>query len=177
MSPRDSICAPNEKLEASIREAVGYDPETGLFTWKRNAGRGLKAGDVAGATHRTGYIELRIGLARLAAHRVAWWLTHGRWPTRFIDHINGKPSDNRIANLREANDSQNTVNRLKRKPTKTGYIGVQPAKSKSGWAAKIRCNGKLCHLGTFATAEEAARAYDAKAREVHGEFAVFNFVG
>ena len=35
---------------------------------------------------------------------------------------------------------------------------------------KIKINDKLKHLGYFKTAEEASRAYDAKAEEIHGEF-------
>jgi EREBP-like factor len=41
--------------------------------------------------------------------------------------------------------------------------------------ARIMANGLRVYLGTFATAEEAARAYDKVARRTMGEFARPNF--
>jgi hypothetical protein len=43
------------------------------------------------------------------------------------------------------------------------------------WVANIGIKGKRKYLGSFTTAEEAALAYDAKAREVFEEFAYINF--
>lgn len=44
---------------------------------------------------------------------------------------------------------------------------------KKPWRAKIR-KGKIYNIGRFATEEEAARAYDKKARELYGDFAYQN---
>ena len=80
-------------------------------------------------------------------------------------------------NLRLASRSQNGANRPATKRNTTGYKGVQPSGNayKRPYRAEIRFLGKNIYLGSFETAEEAARAYDAKAVELFGEFAYTNF--
>ena len=53
------------------------------------------------------------------------------------------------------------------------YKGVSPYRGK--WQATIRLEGKLKWLGSFATAEEAARAYDDAVLEHRGRSGVLNF--
>ena len=43
------------------------------------------------------------------------------------------------------------------------------------WAAMIMTDGKPKFIGHFDDEIEAARAYDAAARELHGQFAALNF--
>jgi hypothetical protein len=59
--------------------------------------------------------------------------------------------------------------------TITGFKGVQFDKRKSRYYARITAYGKTYGLGGYSTAEAAARAYDAKAIELFGEFALLNF--
>lgn len=84
-----------------------------------------------------------------------------------VDHINGNGLDNRRCNLRLATAQQNMAN-ARRKVGRAGFHGVAPTKT-GKFFATIQIN-----LGTFDTAEEAARAYDAKAIELFGEFALTN---
>ena len=53
------------------------------------------------------------------------------------------------------------------------YKGVSPYRGK--WQATIRVEGKLRWLGSFDTAEEAARAYDDAVLEHRGRSGVLNF--
>lgn len=87
------------------------------------------------------------------------------------DHINGDPLDNRRGNLRCASRAENAMNRGPSAVNTSGFRGVYPRHVNGKWAAKL----KRRHLGYFATKEEAARAYDAAAREMFGEFAYLNF--
>lgn len=91
-----------------------------------------------------------------------------------IDHINRDKLDNRRCNLRMANKSDNGANSAIRIGT-SKYKGVCWDKSRNKWASKLCFNGNNIHIGRFETEIEAAKAYDAKARELFGEFAHTNF--
>lgn len=91
-----------------------------------------------------------------------------------IDHRNGDGLDCRKENLRPATQTQNNGNRKKGKRGTSSYKGVR-LRSYGRWQAKIKCNGVQRSLGHFSDEESAARAYDAAAVEVFGEFARLNF--
>jgi hypothetical protein len=55
------------------------------------------------------------------------------------------------------------------------YKGVSWHKRDKKFYAAIKLNGRPKHLGAFIDEREAARAYDAAAREHFGDFAVCNF--
>lgn len=61
----------------------------------------------------------------------------------------------------------------RRRINQNGYKGVY--KNSGKFASKISIKGKMEHLGTFITKEEAAIAYDKKAKEIYGDKAVLNF--
>jgi hypothetical protein len=64
---------------------------------------------------------------------------------------------------------------VRRAGSTSGFKGVTWFKRDSKWMAQIGINGKNRYLGYYETAEQAARAYDIAARELHGEFATLNF--
>jgi len=92
-----------------------------------------------------------------------------------VDHIDGNSLDNRRRNLRNCLERLNLTNvRAQRRGTSSRYKGVYHDKVRGQWQAYVNAEGKRYRLGRFPTAEEAARAYDAKAIELHGEFARTN---
>lgn len=151
----------------TVKEWLAYDPTTGKLTWIRDRWYNAKHGDEAGSIcTTTGYRRIRLGESKkLQAHRIAWLLHFGKDPyPHEIDHINGDRLDNRIANLRLVDKSQNQLNRTKlNKNNSTGYRGVYAYKNK--WVAKIQIAGALTCLGTYENKEDAISAY-AKANEL-----------
>ena len=91
------------------------------------------------------------------------------------DHVNGDRFDNRIENLRVATRSQNIMNTIIRKDNTSGFKGVTWHKCKKKWVSHIGFKKEFIHLGYFTDKIEAAKAYDSKAKELHGEFASLNF--
>jgi hypothetical protein len=153
-----------------VRELLDYDPETGIFTRKvRLAQRhqvGSRADFIVQHGQLKGYARVGIDRQRYLAHRVAWLYVHGTWPTKYLDHINGNKSDNRICNLREATAKLNNEN--KHKPNaqnRAGYLGVHFHQGK--WRAKIQTDGRVVDLGCYETPEKAHEIYLVAKRLVH----------
>ena len=89
--------------------------------------------------------------------------------------IGKKHSPERVENMRKAMLAlRQEVPQVFTKTTGTSqYKGV--AKRKSRWRARLRFKGKDINLGQFATEVEAAKAYDAAARQYLEQFALLNF--
>lgn len=148
-----------------LLQLLSYDPETGLFIWLKRVGR-YHAGSIAGTNPKDGRINLCINYKLVRAHRVAWFYIYGAWPKGEIDHIDGDPTNNRIANLRDVSHAQNMQNRrVPRKGSRTGLMGVKP--HRGGFSARIMVSGVVHHLGSFKTTAEAHQAYLNAKRERH----------
>jgi hypothetical protein len=149
--------------QSRLHEVLDYCPETGIFVWKLGR-RGLaKIGSVAGTTVTGGYKQIMVDGAMYRAHRLAWFYVHGALPFGMLDHINRDPSDNRIANLREATCKENRENISVAKNNTSGVPGVFWVKSMSKWNAKIGHNRRQIHLGYFENKNDAiSRVLDAR---------------
>lgn len=139
-----------------------------LMQWKWCVNKG-------GYVHR-GFRENKVQRS-LYMHRVVIErMTGAPIPAGYeVDHANGDRLDNRRENLRLATPRQNRGNNGGHRDSVSRYKGVGLEKRTGRWFARMKIAGKHTYLGSFVTEEEAARAYDAKAREVHGEFARLNF--
>lgn len=160
----------NARTLAIVRQQFSYDPETGVLTRARTARR-WKAGQRCGHLGKSGYVYVWADGRLFRAHRVAFAIYYGAWPSADIDHINCVKSDNRIENLRAATRQQNVANQRLRSTNRSGCKGVYWSKARGEWRAQITVNGHTKALGAYATFDEARAVY-CRAAEVHfGEYA------
>lgn len=92
-----------------------------------------------------------------------------------VDHRDNDGLNCQRHNLRLATHAQNMCNRLKNRRGTSQYKGVFWTPGIQKWRVMVYSNYKQIRLGCFADELEAARAYDAKAKELHGDFARLNF--
>jgi len=94
-----------------------------------------------------------------------------------VDHIDGNPLNNTRGNMRFASHRENLLNMRARtaEQSSSAFKGVSWYRKDKRWAAKIMAHGRTRHLGMFKDEQQAARAYDAAAMEMFGEFAKLNF--
>ncbi len=92
-----------------------------------------------------------------------------------IDHKNHDTLDNQCQNLRLCTKMENRQNSRKRDNCSSIYKGVHWYKQTHKWQVYITFEKHKYHLGYFVDEYDAALNYDAKARELFGEFALTNF--
>jgi HNH endonuclease len=130
------------------KDFLRYDPTTGELFWTKRPSPRRAPGERAGAAieHRgQRYLRVQLGGTAYLAHRLAWYLHYGDWPIGQIDHVNGDPYDNRIANLRDVSAFQNNQNKLMHRGGK--IWGVHEIRGK--WHATFKRRGKAYHVGVF----------------------------
>jgi hypothetical protein len=157
---------------AQVGAVLGYDAETGLLRWKVATSNRVRVGAVAGKLSRDGYLRLSVFGCQVKAHRIAWLLQTGAWPSADIDHIDGDRSNNAFANLRDVSRQVNLQNRrvVSARKTSSSLLGVHKARNESNpWGASITLpeRSRKKHLGYFPTEEAAHAAYLQAKRRVH----------
>jgi hypothetical protein len=142
---------------ARLRFLMRYDADGTLHYREKDYG---PVGSRAGRKRR---LQVHVdGVARYV-HRLVWLYHYGEWPTGQVDHINGDHHDNRIENLREATNAQNTQNVRRRGVT------FETRKVARPWRARIMVNGRSISLGYYATEAEALAEYR-RAKAVYHPF-------
>lgn len=110
---------------------------------------------------------------KIKLHRFVLGLRYGE--ALEVDHRDSNGLNNLKTNLRKASHAENMRNRSIQRNNTSGFKGV--CRDRLKWKAYIKSNGKMLHLGVFLKPEDAANAYDVKARQLYGEFARLNFKG
>ncbi len=115
------------------------------------------------------YVQRRTDNGTVKLHRLITGASNGELP----DHIDGDTLNNRRYNLRICDRFGNAQNRGINRNNTSGFKGVY--KTGSRWYASIKHKDRKYRLGVFDDPADAARAYDAAASEIWGEYARLNF--
>jgi hypothetical protein len=157
----------NEVLD----ELLDYDPNTGVFKWKKFRGNTAKAGSIVSNLTDGGYKMICVNARHYMAHRIAYKMFYKRDPNGILDHIDGDTTNNKIANLRVASAKQNQGNSKMPRHNTSGLKGVTWSKKSNKWAAQIKQGNKKIWLGVYDDKNDAHQAYMKAAAEYFGEFA------
>lgn len=164
------------QLEELLREYTEYDKHSGKVFWKKSPSARAPIGKEVGSL-ADGYYYSQITYKgsryRFPLHKVVWFWEKGYYPKGILDHKDFDRGNNRIENLRLASRAENNRNRFYGKGV-SKYQGVTFHNKNKTWVAQITKDRQNLYIGSFKDEIEAAKAYDAKAVELFGEFAHTN---
>ena len=155
-----------------------YDPKSGRLTWKerpewlsrdgwmseqsrksfntqfagREALRHLDKDGYKGGTVLGRYVR---------AHRVAYAMHNGCWPSQTVDHVNRDKTDNRAENLRDVSRSVQQKNRGVPANSSSGIVGVHWNKARGKWSVKVNAKGERQYMGLYDTLDEVRAVLNA----------------
>lgn len=124
----------------------------------------------AGWKQKSGYCKVEINYKIYCQHRIIFLMHYGYLP-KVVDHIDGNKHNNKIENLRAANQSKNTLYARKKSDNTSGVKGVHLHKQTNKWWARICIDGKRKSLGLFDDLELAELVMMEAREKYHGEFA------
>jgi len=139
-----------------LKECLKYDATSGNFTWIKRTSHAIRIGAIAGCVNKRGYLVIRVHGKLYYAHRLAYYFIYGQIKKQ-IDHINRNRKDNRIANLRDISNLENSLNTGLRKTNRTGKTGVSFCNVYKKYVAYITVNDKRKTLGYRERLEDAVR--------------------
>jgi hypothetical protein len=161
---------------AQVSALLKYDSETGKLYWLERPVELFKGDNIGNAVaarrwnkmyagqeaficlSNSGYRKGNIFGRPYLAHRIAWLLCMGDWPSGVIDHIDGNKLNNTLRNLRDASYSENGCNGKMRSDNTSGVTGVYWNKKARKWQAQMSLHGRWKSLGAFDSLDDAAAA-------------------
>lgn len=138
-----------------LREILEYNPETGIFRWKKPK-YGRRKNKIAGCKNHNGYIMITHKGKKYQAHRLAFLYMGGYMPENIVDHIDRDPSNNKWDNLREVSHQCNMRNRTHNFNSTSGITGV--VWRNYAWVAQIVVNREYKYLGIYKNFDDAVMA-------------------
>lgn len=157
--------------QSHLKELMHYDPESGLFTWRKRPINNWSchakarswntryAGNAVGCANALGYISVSVYKKRYLAHRLAFLYMEGKFPPNEVDHKDHCRSNNSWSNLRHATSSQNSRNSSKLSNNKSGFNGVLWNPISKSWRVRIKLvNEKTIEIGSFKNKSDAISA-------------------
>jgi hypothetical protein len=152
-----------------LHTIFGY--KDGELFWKVRTSNCVQIGDKVGCFDSSnGYYKLRLNNKYYHNHRLIFLMHHGYLP-KMVDHIDCNRGNNKIENLRKADQYTNQQNQKISKNSSSGHKNVVWSKTKNKWAVRLMIDGKTKHKGYFKDLQEAANHAKRVREEAFGEFA------
>ena len=136
---------------------------------KINSTNGIKSR----TSYKRVYFKHKGKVSYLRLNRLVFYYAYGYLP-KIVDHIDRNSLNNRLENLRELTNGENTRNAEKHRTSINGtpsskYKGVSWSKRHKKWSAYVRINNRKKHLGYFLNEDDAGQAVNDKIRELNLE--------
>jgi hypothetical protein len=159
-----------EITQERLKELFDYR-EDGVFVRKVATSNRVKVGDVVGWKTVGGkYVALCVNGDKEYMHRMVFLYHHGYLP-KYIDHIDGDGTNNRIENLRETTHSENLYNVGCKSNNKCGVKNVMWNKKQRKWVVTSKVFGKQTYFGSYEDLELAELVAIEVREKYHGKFA------